>query len=369
MTELLLAHFQKRYSRDVVIEAALELPIRGSSTTVLFGPSGCGKTTILRALAGLVRPELGKIAFGPELWFDRELAVYRSPQERGIGFCFQEYALFPHLTIHQNVGYGLRLAARQRTQAISEMLSRFQLAGLAQRYPRQISGGQQQRVALARALIRQPKLLLLDEPLAALDANLRDELRTELRQLLAAFEIPVVLVTHDRLEAISLADAVVLLDRGRVVQCGPTAAVMNQPMNAAAARIVGIENVLSAKLRNESQAITTVDVQGITLGGTASRPLSQDVEICFRAEDVCIQTGELTAHAAQNSLRGTVTWLTSEGALTRVGLDCGIPMTALVPKRELAALQLQVGSSVRATIEPRYVHVMPGSPSMDKSKS
>src|SRR5690606_35978694 len=140
--------------------------------------------TILRSLAGLERPEWGTITFDKEVWLDTERSICRTPQERGIGFCFQEYALFPHLTVSQNIGYGLRGAAEQRRRTIAGMLERFQLEGLEHRFTHQISGGQQQRVALARVLVRQPGLLLLDEPLSALDATLRNDLRTKLRQLL-----------------------------------------------------------------------------------------------------------------------------------------------------------------------------------------
>lgn len=225
----LVAKFEKRYAGGAIVQGELRLPINGFSITVLFGPSGCGKTTILRCLAGLERPEQGAITFGDEVWFDREKGVFRSPQQRGIGYLFQEYALFPHLTVADNIAYSLQGAtAHERKQKVAEMLERFELVGLEHRYPQQISGGQQQRAALARTLISRPRLLLLDEPLSALDAMLREQLREELRRLLAAFRLPVVVVTHDRAEVHALADQVVILDQGITRQAGPVGQVFEQ---------------------------------------------------------------------------------------------------------------------------------------------
>ena len=221
MTRELFAQFETRYPSGATIHGELRLPIDQFSITVLFGPSGCGKTTILRCLAGLQRPARGVIRLGSETWFDADAKICRSPQERDIGFLFQEYALFPHLTVVQNIGFGLKhLTASPRQQRIEEMLSALNLHGLEARYPHQISGGQQQRVALARVLARRPRLLLLDEPLSAIDDSLRAQLRLELRRVLTEFGIPVVLVTHDPVEAQQLSHRVVVLSNGRVVKTG-----------------------------------------------------------------------------------------------------------------------------------------------------
>jgi molybdate transport system ATP-binding protein len=178
MTAELVAQFEKHYPRGPVIRAELRQAADRFSVSVLFGPSGCGKTTILRCLAGLERPESGTIRLGDESWLDAHRSICRSPQQRNIGYLFQDYALFPHLTAAGNIGYGLNGAPKpERRRRIREMLDRFGLNGLEQRWPHEVSGGQQQRIALARVLIRRPRLLLLDEPLSALDATLREELR------------------------------------------------------------------------------------------------------------------------------------------------------------------------------------------------
>lgn len=222
MSSELVADFEKRFARGPTIHGELRLPADRFHVTVLLGPSGSGKTTVLRALAGLERPDAGSIVFRGETWFAAADHVCLSPQRRDIGFHFQEYALFPHLTVAQNVGYGLKQRPpAERAKIVAQLLDHFQIGELTGRYPHQISGGQQQRVALARALARRPRLLLLDEPLSALDTDLRNDLRPRLRTWLTGFNIPVILVTHDRTEATELGDQIVVMEAGQVTQSSP----------------------------------------------------------------------------------------------------------------------------------------------------
>ena len=217
MSRTLEINIERRYSSETIIRAEISVPLDAGRVTVLFGPSGCGKTTVLRSVAGLDVPHSGSITFNGSVWFDRNKRVFLPPQSRGIGFLFQEYALFPHLTVAENVGYALRrLAAGDRQKRVAELLVQFQLQGLENRLPRQISGGQQQRVALARTIAPQPRLMLLDEPLSALDATMRAQLRTELKSLLTEFAIPSIVVTHDPEEVAVLADYLVVMEAGRV---------------------------------------------------------------------------------------------------------------------------------------------------------
>ncbi len=212
MSGELVAGFEKHYPGGAKIRCELRMPATRFFITVLIGPSGCGKTTLLRCLAGLERPNSGCIVFDGACWFDATTRIHRSPQDRGIGFLFQDYALFPHLTVAQNIGYGLQsIPSDERRKRVSTIMSQFQIDGLESRFPHQVSGGQQQRVSLARVLIRKPRLLLLDEPLSALDEELRELLRGQLRGILRDFDIPVVMVTHDQREAQALADQVVVL--------------------------------------------------------------------------------------------------------------------------------------------------------------
>jgi molybdate transport system ATP-binding protein len=218
MADTLSADFQLSHPRGPTIYGALKMPAMRHFITVLLGSSGCGKTTVLRCLAGLERPQRGFIRFGEECWLDAGQKLCLTPRERGVGFVFQDYALFPHLSVEDNIGYGLNhLPRAERRAEVDGMLVRFGLSEALQRRPREISGGQQQRVALARALVARPRLLLLDEPLSALDTPLRRELREDLRQQLRALEIPVVLVTHDEEEAELLADQLIVLSDVKAV--------------------------------------------------------------------------------------------------------------------------------------------------------
>jgi molybdate transport system ATP-binding protein len=211
----------------------------------LFGPSGAGKTLTLQCLAGLLRPDAGRIVVDGRVLFDGTTGVDVPPQARRVGYVFQGYALFPHLSVADNVGFGLRGRPRRERQArVAEVMTRLGLAGLEHRHPGELSGGQRQRVALGRALAIDPALLLLDEPLSALDAPLRRTLRDELQAVLADWGTAAVVVTHDFTEAYRLGDRIVVYEDGRVVQAAPRAELLWQPASESVARIMGIPNVL-----------------------------------------------------------------------------------------------------------------------------
>jgi molybdate transport system ATP-binding protein len=197
---------------------------------VLFGYSGAGKSMTLRMIAGLMKPDEGAIRLNGNDLFDSAAAINLPPQVRSFGYVFQDLALFPHMTVRENILYGAHgLSRSEREQRCREMMERFMISGLEKQYPNEISGGQKQRVALARALIRRPDALLLDEPFSALDAPLRSEMRNFLKEIRNEFPIPVVLVTHDLSEAVALADRLIILAGGRVVQTGTSVEVLNSP--------------------------------------------------------------------------------------------------------------------------------------------
>ena len=217
----------------------------GDGVAVLFGPSGAGKTLTLQCLAGLVTPDAGRVVVDGRVLFDAASGVDVPPQRRRVGYVFQGYALFPHLSVEENVGFGLRDRPRaERTRRAREVIDRLGLAGLERRAPHQLSGGQRQRVALGRALATDPALLLLDEPLSALDAPLRRALRDELGTIRRDWGTAAVLVTHDVTEAYRLGDLVVVYEGGRVIQSGPRAELLWQPASEAVARIMGVRNIL-----------------------------------------------------------------------------------------------------------------------------
>jgi len=217
----------------------------GDGVVALFGPSGAGKTLTLQCLAGLVRPDEGRIVVDGRVCLDTPGGIDVPTQQRRLGYVFQGYALFPHLSVADNVGFGLRDRPRRtRDDRVRDVLVRLGLGGMERRLPRELSGGQRQRVALGRALAIDPALLLLDEPLSALDLPLRQALREELRRILEEWAVPAVIVTHDFTEAYRLGDRIVVYESGRVVQAAPRAELLWRPASEAVARIVGIRNVL-----------------------------------------------------------------------------------------------------------------------------
>jgi molybdate transport system ATP-binding protein len=349
MADQLICQCRKRLSKDFEVEADLRIPLDRAPVTVLFGPSGSGKTTLLRMLAGLERPDAGSIVFRERAWFDAARATHLPPQKRRAGFLFQDYALFPHLTVAENVAYN---ASRETAR---QLLDTFGLAELAASKPRAISGGQQQRVALARALAAQPALLLLDEPLSALDSATRSRTRYELRRMLLAGGVPSIVVTHDRMEAVTLGDWMAVMVNGRIRQTGPVQEVFRRPADPQVADSVGVENVLAAEIVGRESGLLVLDVGGIRIQCVDSGETGP-IFACIRAEDVAITRQMDQVSSARNRLAGCVRAVIPEGALARVELDCGFPLVALVTAQSAAELALAEGEHVSAVVKATSVH-------------
>lgn len=360
MNPLLRANFSKQFPDGPVIQAE-SLEIAGAGVTVLFGPSGSGKTTILRCLTGLETPDSGEISFDNEKWF-ADGKNLTPPKGRRIGFVPQDYALFPHLTVAANIAYGLHeRSAEEKKLRVAEMLNWLGLDDLAARRPSELSGGQQQRVALARAVARQPQLLLLDEPLTALDAPTRQRLRAELRRLLRQLGIPAIVVTHDRLEALSLGDDLVVLDGGRIIQCGSVQEVFSHPANLAVAGIVAVETVQPGRVLELQNGMATLQVGAARLMALAGDlPAgTAEVFVCIRAEDVMLSNDPELHSSPRNRLSATVRAMVSEGPMTRIELDCGFPLTAVLTKQACAEMVLKEGASVLALVKAPQIHLVP----------
>ncbi len=254
----------------ITVLDGIDLSVPEGSFTSLLGPSGCGKTTLLNIIGGLDKPTEGEIRFGDELIYSAPNAVNVPTEHRNVGYVFQSYALWPHMTVLQNVGFPLRirgLAATERNRRSQEMLERLELGHLADRYPFQLSGGQQQRVAIARSLVYQPRLLLLDEPLSNLDAQLRERARAWLKNVHETFKLTVILVTHDQAEALSLSDHIVLLNKGRIEQQGPARKIYEEPRTAYAADFVGGANVIAGRLDDTGTVLVTDNGNRIVSAG------------------------------------------------------------------------------------------------------
>ncbi|MFD0705776.1 ferric ABC transporter ATP-binding protein [Photorhabdus akhurstii] len=267
-----LKNVTKRFGSNTVIDN-LELSIPQGHMVTLLGPSGCGKTTVLRLVAGLEKPSAGKI------FIDGEDVTDRSIQQRDICMVFQSYALFPHMSLGENIGYGLKMLGRPKAEIrerVKEALELVDLGGFEERYVDQISGGQQQRVALARALILKPKVLLFDEPLSNLDANLRRSMREKIRELQQQFNITSLYVTHDQSEAFAVSDAVLVMNKGKIMQIGTPQTLYRQPASEFMASFMGDANIFPATLgadyveifqyRLPRPANFTTNKQSVTVG-------------------------------------------------------------------------------------------------------
>ncbi|MFM9067828.1 MAG: ABC transporter ATP-binding protein [Planctomycetota bacterium] len=356
----LVVDIQRRFSTGFSVQAAWQQPSDQFSITVLLGPSGCGKTTVLRCLAGLDRLQAGSIHCGPQVWCDVNRAIHTPPNQRQIGYLFQEYALFPHLTVSQNVQYGLRRLPRaERQTTTTQLLRAFDIWDLRQRYPSQISGGQQQRVALARTVAIKPRILLLDEPLTALDPALREQMRRELRTLLEQFSIPTILVTHDRLEAMTLADRVIVMSQGEVRQIGSVPTVFSHPADLNVAQLVGVETVHEAKIVSITDGVARVQIQDVLVSAVCRESTGPEGFACIRGEDVILERQPATGTSLRNHLPACVIAIQSEGPLMRVALDCGFPLTALITRSAASELELAVGQQLFAGLKSSAIHWIP----------
>jgi len=344
---LLIADIEKKFHGGASVEASLRIP-DNASITILFGPSGSGKTTVLRCISGLEKLTAGKIIFKNKDWTNLP------PQRRPVGFLFQDYALFPHLRVRENIAYG----TRGRTDIVDRVAAMLKVTDVLDRKPLELSGGQQQRVALARVLAREPELLLLDEPLSALDAATRDHVRSELAQLLRSLRIPAIVVTHDWVDALTLGDSMMVMAGGRILQTGPPQEVFTRPQQREVAAAVGVETVAAGRLLSRTGGVATLQVGSTQL--VAADPASEvtDFYVCIRSEDVTLEKGRAQQSSARNHLRGTVVTLVPAGVLTRVIVDVGFELVALVTRQAVEDLQLVVGAEVTAVFKASAVHLI-----------
>lgn len=343
--------------RRHVVDARLCVPLAG--VTALFGPSGAGKTTVLRTVAGLARTS-GHVRLAAETWEDG--TTFLPPRARNVGYLFQDAALFPHLDVDRNVAYGLQsVPRRDRPTRVAAALAAAGAEHLARRPVRELSGGEAQRVALARALAPRPRLLLLDEPLSALDAPTRSRLRTDLRRTLVDAGVPTLLVTHDRTEALALADRVVVLVGGTVRQVGSPQEVFERPADADVSAVVGVETAVAGVVVGGAEGLVQVRVQEQVVQGVARDGLAAGagVLVCIRAEDVALEPEDAAGGGSpRNRLAATVTAVTDEGPLLRVDLDVGFRLAAYVTRPAGAELDLRPGRRVRAVVKTPAVHLV-----------
>ncbi len=349
---------------DFVLEVAFNLD---PGITILYGPSGAGKTTLLDCIAGLVAPDSGRIAIAGRVFFDGERGANLLVRERQVGYVFQDLALFPHLSAQKNIAYGLAdVGSGERRSKTSAILESFRIAHVRDRKPGEISGGEQQRVALARALVTDPCVLLLDEPLAALDAVTKSKIIDDLRAWNQIHRVPILYVTHSREEVFALGERVLVLDHGRIVAEGTPQEVMTAPRQETVAQLAGFENIFTATViaAHEDRGTMTCRIAGSTV--ELETPLVRAAEtgsalrVGIRAGDILLATVEPHGLSARNLIPGRIVSLGQRDVTVVARVDCGAVMEVHLTLAARDSLELRPGCEVWLIVKTHSCHVMAG---------
>ena len=325
--------------------------------TILFGASGAGKTTILHCIAGLQKPNEGSISIGDAKLFDSAAAIDRPPYRRQVGYLFQTLALFPHMSVEQNVRYGLAaLSPDEQDRRVSDALNSFHIAALARRRPGEISGGERQRVALARALVTRPRVLLLDEPLTALDAVTKARIVEDLRGWNQRFRIPILYVTHDRDEVFALGERMIVLEHGRVAAQGLPHDVLHRPELESVAQLAGFENIFDcyAVERHPEQGTMSCRITGspVDLEVPLTRIVAgRELRVGIRAGDIMVATAPPQGLSARNVIVGEVRSLELRDAMVVARVDCAAIFEVHLTPGAVRSLNLAAGSRVWLVIK------------------
>jgi len=353
MPSVRLDGLRKRFGEAVAVDG-VSVEFRDGEMTSLLGPSGCGKTTTLNLIAGFLDPDGGTIHFGEALIADPANAVAVPPNRRNLGMVFQSYALWPHLRVADNVAYGLRMRRvprPQRDEAVRRALQRVRLERYLDRFPHELSGGQQQRVALARAIAYSPQILLFDEPLSNLDAQLREDMRAELKHIHREIGITAVYVTHDQAEAMTLSDRIAVMEEGRVLQVGTPRELYDEPADVRVARFLGRANLFDARIVAAGTPVASVKIEGIdqmlTCRAPRDVPPNRRGSLSVRPEAVSLRprgtgAGALGGRIAAATYLGNICQL-------QVALDSG----KLIEVQETGRDSWNVGDAVAVSFDPQ----------------
>ncbi|MGB3458387.1 MAG: tungstate ABC transporter ATP-binding protein WtpC [Halobacteriota archaeon] len=327
----------------------INLEVKKGEYFVILGPTGAGKTLLLETIAGFYFPDKG------EIMIEGHDVTDLPPELRRIGFIYQDYSLFPHLNVEQNIQFGLKLKKTQDTKRLNELMNWLKISHLAHRYPVTLSGGEQQKVAIARAIAIEPSILLLDEPLSALDLRTRDYLREELKRVKAEFGITMVHVTHDQTEAMILADRIAVMMNGQIQQVGTPYEIFNKPLNEEIADFVGVENILHGVVQDNENGIAKIAVDKGANIFAVSDYHAGEVRVFLRPEDIILSVSRGDS-SAKNVMGGRITELHDMGPLTRVKLDT--KLVALITKQSRESLELRIGAEIYAAFKATSVHVV-----------
>ena len=360
------ARLSKRFAATAQ-EFVLQAEFRAApGFTILFGPSGAGKTTVLDCIAGLTKPDSGRITVGDRILFDAAQPFNLPVAKRRVGYVFQSLALFPHLTVERNLQFGLvHLPQAKQRERASAILHAFRIADLARRYPREISGGESQRVALARSLVIDPDVLLLDEPLAALDAATKSKIINDLRQWNQAHRIPILYATHSREEVFALGERVIVLTAGRIAAQGTPHEVMEAPRQETVAQLVGFENIFHTVVESVSPQRGTMTCRILGDGGSVllETPLVRGgvgsaLRIGIRAGDILLATAPPVGLSARNVIPGRISSLEQRDVIVSARVRCRVEMEVHLTLAARDSLELVPGREVWLVIKTHSCHLM-----------
>jgi molybdopterin-binding protein len=331
----------------------ISLEIQPNEYFIILGPTGAGKTVLLETIAGIHTPDTGSIFLG-----DQEITS-AEPRSRNIGMVYQDYMLFPHLNVWNNIAFGLRqreIPLHEQLAIVDEICTLLEIRHLTERYPGSLSGGEQQRVALARALVLRPRILLLDEPMSALDGRTRERMRMELSRIRRLTGTTIVQITHHFEDAFALADRIAIMREGRIVQVGETSEVFLHPSDTFVAEFLGIGNIIRGVSSRSGNMARITTARGLEF--FAASDITGNVVVTLHPEDVIVSK-EPFASSARNCLSGTVTEIIPFGSTVRVILEVGFPIVALLTRESCHDLDLEKGRRAYATFKATAVHVIP----------
>jgi len=349
------------------MEIGVELRLE-EELLVLFGPSGAGKTMILKMISGIAAPDAGRVSAGGELLFDSAKGVDLPVRKRKVGYLFQDYALFPHMTVEENIAYGIEGSKAIARERVGELLCVMRLAGLGKRYPHELSGGQKQRTALARTLAAEPRVLLLDEPFSALDYQVREKLRADLANIHRLFPITTVLVTHDLEEAFMLGKKIAVINNGAIEQSGTREDVFYRPKTRNVARFMGVRNIFAGVVKGFEGASVLIDTAGI---GVIKAPVPRDFSLkagqeasfCIRPEEILvIRPDRVLGRVQDNILECGITGAIGRGSTHILYLETGhgrTPIKVELPNFVVRKLELAVGGRVKVSLKKENIWVIP----------
>jgi molybdate transport system ATP-binding protein len=353
---VLSVHVRKKL-REFDLEIGFD--VRPAETLVIIGPSGCGKTTMLNMVAGLTEPDEGSIVLGGRTLWDGARAVHVSVEKRNTGYVFQDFALFPHMTVMENVAYGLRARKgrnREIPKRVGEVLSLFGIGHLRDRRPGNLSGGERQRVALARAIACDAEILLLDEPLGSLDAQTRNRVRGEMQRLLRLVQRIVIMVTHDYVDALTFGDRICVVERGQVLQIGDRQELLRHPRSRFVAELTGVNFYEGTVDASREDGLTEIRVGDTRLHAVCDQQEAGDTMVAFFPSDVTLSR-QPPSTSAQNVFSSRVEEIVHMGDKVRLALNGALPMCAEITADSLDALALSAGDTVHASVKATAIKI------------